>query len=544
MRGVIESRSGQGPVEIRLCSGSGCVSLGALEVLESIRRRAAESGLDAVVHSSLGFVGCRGFCSQGPLVYFPVPDLLYCRVGSDDVDEILSVTVGRGEAVERLLYMDPVTGERCRGVADNPFFAGQSRQVLGRCGTVDPEDVDHAVSLGAYEGLKTAIAGGNPSSVVDLVKRTGLQERGGAGFPVGLKWAVVAESPGNQKAVVGNGEDGDPGLTVSRTLLEGDPHSVIEGMVIAGFAVGARVGRLIIRSEHALAVARAERAVAQAQQSGFVGRGVCGSGVDFEIAVCEDAGASMSGEETALINVLEGRRGVARPRPPFPTVSGLGGQPTLISNLETLANIPIIVRNADAGGGGNAGHTRVVGVSGRVRRPGLVEIPLGVRVSEVVGGIAGGCSDGEIRAVHIGGLGGVTLRPDQLETRIDFGAIREYGGNLSSGGLVVLGESDCPVALAKFLVGVCAEESCGTCPPCRIGTEVVLSLLERVETGAADGEDLERLERLVRHIQRTSLCEHGRHAARTVLANLGNFRETYEAHLSEGGCPFRRNPSE
>lgn len=252
----------------------------------------------------------------------------------------------------------------------------------------------------------------------------------------------------------------------------------------------------------------------------------------------------MSGEETALINALQGRRGVARPRPPFPTVSGLWGQPTLISNLETLANIPLIVRHAETGGGCNAGQTRVVGVSGRVRRPGLAEVPLGAKVSDVVVGIAGDCNEGEIQAVHVGGLGGVTLRPDQLETLIDFAAIREFGGHLSSGGMVVLGEDDCPVAMVRFLVAKCAEESCGTCPPCRIGTQVMLRLLDLVENGGADTADLDRLERLARHIRKTSLCEHGRNAARTVLASLGNFREAYIAHLSDGGCPNGMNPVE
>lgn len=544
MNGVIESRSGQPPLEIRLCSGSGCVSLGALEVLEAIRHRAADAGLEVMVSSSLGFVGCRGFCSQGPLVHFPTLDVLYCRVTSDDVEEILSATVSRGEAVERLLYLDPVSGQRCRGVADNPFFTGQSRLVLDRCGNVDPEDVGSAVSLGAYDGLKAVTAGGDPSSVIDLVKRIGLQERGGSGFPVGLKWAVVAESPGKAKVVIGVGEDGDSGLTASRTLIEGDPHSVVEGMVIAGFAVGARVGRLVLRSEHALAVARAKRAVSQARRSGFVGRDVCGSGFDFQLEVCEDAGASMSGEETALVNVLQGRRGAARPRPPFPTVSGLWGEPTLVSSLETLANIPRIVGDAEAGGADRAGQTRVVGVSGRVRRPGLAEIPLAARVSEVIDGIAGGCNAGEIRAVHVGGLGGVTLRPNQLETVLDFAAIREFGGHLSSGGMVVLGQDDCPVALARFLVGVCAEQSCGTCSPCRIGTQVMSGLLDRVEEGAADAADVDRLERLAGHIRKTALCEHGRNAARTVLASLGNFRETYEAHLLNGGCPYRSHSAE
>lgn len=531
------SSAGEGkPVEIRLCGGSGCVALGALDILDSMRSEAADAGLEIIVNSRPGFVGCRGFCSQGPLVHIPAMDLLYCRVTPDDVGEILEKTVGRGEAVEHLLYLDPVSGDRSRGIADNPFFAGQERRVLARCGVVDPEDIDQAVALGAYAALTMAVTRLDGIRIIDLVKRSGLQERGGAGFPVGLKWAVVAEAAGTEKYVVGNGESGDPGLGVDRTLLEGDPHCVIEGMVIAAKAVGATAGRLFLRSGHGLGVARAECAIAQARRRGFLGRAILGSDFDFEIEVCENAGKSMGGEETAMLNALEGRRGVARPRPPFPAVSGLWGRPTLINSLETLANIPSIVSGGCTGADGPIGHTKVVGLSGRVARPGLAEVPLGTTVGQIVRDVAGVSGDVVLQAVHLGGPGGATLGLDQLETPVDFSSLRSQGVNLGSGGMVVLGSQDCPVALARFLVATSARESCGTCPPCRIGTTVLLKLLDRVDSGAGEEADLDRLERLAEHIRRTSLCEVGRGVAASVLASLENFRTIYESHISEQHC--------
>ena len=528
---------GRDPVEIRICSGSGCVSLGALDVIEAIRGGADGVGVEVEIDPRLGIVGCRGFCSQGPLVYFPRLDLLYCRVQVKDVDEILERTLGHSEVVERLLFVDPASSQIYRGLTDNPFFAKQERQVLARCGVVDPEEVGHAVALGAYAALKRSLLELDPVRIIDQVKRSGLQERGGTGFPVGLKWAVVAEAPGEIRYVIGNGEGGDPGPTVDRTLLEGDPHSVIEGMAIAGYAVGAREGRLFLRSEHVLGVARAERAVAQARRRGFLGSSILGSTFDFEIEICESAGASMGGEETSLLNALQGRRGVARPRPPFPAISGLWGRPTLINSLETLANIPLIVRPEQLGPDSTPASTKVVSVSGAVSRPGVAEVPLGTSLNEVVDEIAGGGTHGDVLAAHLGGPGGVTLARSQFDTMVDFDSFRTLGANLGSGSLVVLGQSSCPVALARFFVSFCAEESCGTCPPCRIGTRAVLNLLDRIGSGEAETSDLDRLERLCQHIRRTSMCELGRNAVRSVITGLCNFRENYESHLSGRGCP-------
>jgi NADH:ubiquinone oxidoreductase subunit F (NADH-binding)/(2Fe-2S) ferredoxin len=529
--------AGVRPVEIRLCGGSGCLALGALDVLETLRTEAAGAGLDVIVNARPGFVGCRGFCSEGPLLHLPGPDLLYCKVTPDDAAEILDRTVGRGEVVERLLHIDPVTGKRSRGLADNPFFVGQSRRVLARCGVVDPEDIEDAVALGAYDALTTAIERLDGIRIIDLVKRSGLQERGGTGFPVGLKWSVVAEATSSVKYVVGNGDGGDPGPCVDRTLLEGDPHGVIEGMAIAALAVGARVGQLFLRSDHALAIARAENAVAQAEHRGFLGRAILGSDFNFEIEICVNAGASMGGEETAMLNALEGGRAVARPRPPFPAVSGLWARPTLINSLETLANIPLIISEGVGDGAGSAEPTKVIGLSGRVARPGLAEVPLGTTVGRILDEVAGVREADEVRGVHLGGPGGVTLGPEQLDTPVDFSSLRSHGAHLGSAGMVVLGTDDCPVALARYLVATGVCESCGTCPPCRIGTTVMLNILDRIDSGSGEVSDLDRLERLGEHILRTSLCEVGRSAAVSTLASLRNFRPTYESHLRGGDCP-------
>jgi NADH:ubiquinone oxidoreductase subunit F (NADH-binding) len=351
-----------------------------------------------------------------------------------------------------------------------------------------------------------------------------------------LKWAVVADAPAENKYVIGNGEGGDPGLTADRTLLESDPHGIIEGMAIAGFAVGAREGRLFLRSGHDLTVARAERAVADALQRNFLGSRIFGSSFDFFIEVCENAGASMGGEESSMLNAIQGRRGVARPRPPYPTVSGLWGRPTLINSLETLANIPLIVLPEKTNTDHPPARTKLVSVTGAVSRPGVAEVRLGTDLAEIVGGLAGGDID-SLLGVHLGGPGGVSLTRSQLDTKVDFGSLRMHEANLGSGSIVVLGAEDCPVALARFFVAFCAEESCGTCPSCRIGTAAVLNLLDRISSGEAEASDLDQLDHLCRHIHRTSLCELGRNTAGSVIAGLRNFRSSFESHLSDQGCP-------
>lgn len=409
--------------------------------------------------------------------------------------------------------------------------------VLSRCGVVDPEDIEHAVRLGAYKALRRALVDCEPATLIDRVKRSGLQERGGSGFPVGLKWALVAGTEADHRFVVGNGDGLGAEPTVDQVLLEADPHRVIEGMVLAGYAVGAGQGRLFLRSEYRAGIERMERALAQARRAGFLGHRVAGSGVDFDIEICHSAGASIGGEETSLINLIQGRRATARPRPPFPAVSGLWDRPTLINRLETLANIPAIVaRDGDATTPA-PGTSKVIGVSGPGIEPFLAEVPLGTTVAELVDAFLDGEVVRRIRAVHVGGPGGASFGPDRFDTALDYGAMRGLGANLGTAGVVVLDESVCPVAHTRSLVAASAAESCGSCPPCRIGTRVVLDLLDGVEAGRAAVSDLDRLDRLCRHIAETSLCELGRNATVPVLTGLRFLRREYERHGVDGGCP-------
>ncbi len=415
----------------------------------------------------------------------------------------------------------------------------QALEVLARGEIVDPGDIDHAMALGAYGGLRRAVTEHDPASLIDRIKRSGLQERSGSGFPVGLRWALVADTDSVARYVIGSGERGGPGPSADRLLLETDPHAVVEGMIITGFAVGARAGRLFLCSDHVKSIDRIERALTQARSKGLLGRRVMGCDFDFEIEVCENAGASVGGEETSLINVVQGRRAVARPRPPFPAQHGLWGRPTCVSSLETLANIPLIVAGPTSRQGPGPGATKVVGVSGPGIDPFLVEVVLGTTVGQLLDQFVVGEGDAP-SAVHVGGPAGATLGRDRFDVALDYGSLRRLGASLGAGGLLVLDGSVCPVKVARSLVAFCAEESCGTCPPCRIGTQVLLELLDAVEAGLAGPEDLHRIERLCRHIAGTSMCELGRTAPNPVLTGLHGLRSVYDAHLDGRGCPARR----
>jgi len=408
--------------------------------------------------------------------------------------------------------------------------------VLARCGHVDPEDIEQAMSLGAYRTLRRALVELGPAALIDLVKRSGLQERDGSGFPVGLKWALVAGTEADRRFVVGSGDGFGAEPTVDRALLEADPHRVIEGMVLAGVAVGAAQGRLFLRSEHALGIERMERALGQARRAGFLGHRVAGSDFDFDIEVRENAGASVGGEETALINLIQGRRATARPRPPFPAQCGLWDRPTLIHRLETLANIPSIVAGGDGGPTAQTATTKVLGVSGPGIEPFLVEVPLGTTVAELLDPFLDPERRRRVCAVHVGGPAGASLGPDGFGTALDDAALRRLGANFGTGVVVVLDDTVCPVAHARSLVAASAAESCGTCPPCRIGTRVVLDLLDEVESGRASAVDLARLESLCRHIAETSMCELGRNATVPVLTGLRFLRPVYDRHLDGRGC--------
>jgi NADH-quinone oxidoreductase subunit F/NADP-reducing hydrogenase subunit HndC len=460
----------------------------------------------------------------------------------DDVPEIVETTLREGGLVERLLFRDPVDGEPRRAKSEIPFFGKQVRHALALCGTVNPEDIDDYRAHGGYEALSRALRQMQPAGVIEEIKRSGLQGRGGAGFPTGLKWQLVAEAPGSRKYVVCNGDEGDPGAFTDRSLMEGDPHSVIEGMCLAAYAVGADRGYLYVRAAYTLAIRRLETALAQARERGYLGADILGRGFDFDVSVVRGAGAFVCGEETALLNSIEGRRGMPYPRPPYPAIRGLHGCPTLINNVETCASVPrVIVRGAGEYarvGTAQSKGTKTFALTGHVAHVGIIEVPLGITLREIVydigGGIPGG---GRFKAALIGGSAGGCIPAGYLDTPIDYATLQELGAAMGSGGLVVMDDRTCMVKVAHYFTAFCAEESCGKCPPCRIGNQVLVQILERITEGRGEPGDLERLETLGRHIRRTSLCGLGRSSPNPVLSTLRHFREEYEAHVVDHRCP-------
>jgi NADH:ubiquinone oxidoreductase subunit F (NADH-binding)/(2Fe-2S) ferredoxin len=537
-------------LRVQVCAGSGCVAAGALRVAAALRRAVADDpGLEVAVREVDGsaeagvrVTGCRGFCAMGPLVGIPEFGILYCRVGEEDALEIVERTLRRRELVERLLYRNPLNGDRCRGENEIPFFAGQTRRTLRRCGVIDPEDIDDYILHGGYAALQRVLTEMTPELVIDEIKRSGLQGRGGAGFPTGMKWELVAGADGTAKYVVCNGDEGEPGAFMDRSLMEGDPHAIVEGISIAAYAVGAQQAVLYTRAEYSTAVRRLRLAVDQARQRGLLGTGAIGTDSGLDLSVVEGAGAYVCGEETALLASIEGRRGMPSPRPPYPAYRGLWGCPTLINNVETLANVPSILspdpESFDDVGTTLSKGTKTFALTGRVNNVGLVEVPLGTTLREIVFGIGGGIpGNGEFKAAHFGGPSGGALPAAHLDTPIDYESLRSLGAMMGSGGLVILDEQICMVRLARYFMRFCVEESCGKCPPCRIGNHVMLNLLDRIIAGRGQPGDTERLQTLGEHIQRTSLCGLGQTAPNPVLSGIRHFRGEFDAHVRDRNCP-------
>jgi NADH:ubiquinone oxidoreductase subunit F (NADH-binding)/(2Fe-2S) ferredoxin len=536
------------PLVIKVCAGTGCVANGALELVEAFRRALAEQDAEGEVtttpclEASVGITGCHGFCAAGPLVKIGDTGVMYCHVKRKDAKDIVAATVSGGEPVERLLFVDPATGERCRGENDIPFFSKQQRISLARCGEVDPEDIGDYIAHGGYTALAKALREMTPQDVIEEVKRSGLQGRGGAGFPTGLKWQLVAEAEGDAKYIVCNGDEGDPGAFMDRSVMEGDPHAVIEGMTIAAYAVGAHRGFIYVRAEYPLAVARLRIALEQAREGHYLGRNILGAGLDFDITLAEGAGAFVCGEETALLHSIEGRRGMPRPRPPYPANSGLWNRPTLTNNVETFANISRVVERGGSdfsGTGTDASKgTKTFALTGNVNNIGLVEVPMGITLREIVFDIGGGIPEGKaFKAAQTGGPSGGCLPSSCLDIPIDYRSLQEAGSMMGSGGLVVMDESTCMVKLAKFFMEFCVDESCGKCPPCRIGNRVLLEILERICKGEGEPGDIERLESVAEHVKSTSLCGLGQTAPNPTLSTIRHFRDEYEAHVNEKFCP-------
>ncbi len=526
---------------IVLCGGTGCLSSNSAEIKEKIDALLEEKGLTERVSCNL--VGCFGFCSQGPFVKIYPEDTLYRLVQLDDVEEIIEKDIIGGEVVERLLYVDPATKEKVARQDDINFYKKQKRIALHGCGVINPEDINEALGSGAFAGLAKALKM-DRADVIKEVLDSGLRGRGGGGFPTGRKWQFAFAQPDGEKYVVCNGDEGDPGAFMDRSILEGNPLAVIEGMAIAGYAIGAQNGYFYVRAEYPIAVARLQKAIDQATEMGLLGDNILGTDFSFRAHIRLGAGAFVCGEETALLNSIEGQRGMPRPRPPFPAVKGLWGCPTIVNNVESLACVPYILRNGaesiSSMGTEKSKGTKVFALGGKVNNVGLVEVPMGTTLRELIYDIGGGIPGGKkFKAIQTGGPSGGCLTEKDLDTPIDFDNLVAKGSMMGSGGAVVMDEDNCMVDVAKFYMEFTCDESCGKCTPCRVGTKRLHEYLVKICDGKATMKDLEDMEALAQAIQAGSLCALGQTAANPILSTLKSFRDEYVAHVVDKKCPAK-----
>ncbi len=533
-------KEGSGLKQVLICAGSGCISSGSRKVDAALEEELAKQGLADQVKITV--TGCHGFCEQGPIFIVEPEGTFYCHVQPQDVPELVEKAVAKGEVVERLLYQEPGSGERVRHYKDISFYKQQQRNVLRNCGHIDPENIEEYIARDGYKGFAKALQGMQPVEVIEEVKKSGLRGRGGAGFSTGMKWEFASKSPGDKKYAVCNADEGDPGAFMDRSVLEGDPHAVIEGMMVAGYAIGADEGVVYVRAEYPLAIKRLKVAIAQAEQYGILGDNIFGSGFNFHLKIKAGAGAFVCGEETALMASVEGKRGMPRVRPPFPAVRGLWDKPTNINNVETYANVPQIMRNgADwyAGiGTEKSKGTKVFALTGKVNNTGLAEVPMGLTLRDIIFKIGGGIQKGkEFKAVQIGGPSGGCLPKEMLDLPVDYDSLISVGAMVGSGGLVTMDETTCMVDIARYFLNFTQKESCGKCTPCREGTKRMLEILTRITKGEGKEGDIETLERLAKNIRATSLCGLGQTAPNPILTTLKYFRHEYEAHIKEKRCP-------
>lgn len=524
--------------KIYICAGTGCISSRSRKVANRLRSELSSKNVDA----EICLTGCHGFCEQGPIFIIEPEGIFYCRVQEDDVPEIVEKSLQKGEIIERLLYKDPTTQEPIKNYQEIGFYKLQNRVVLGNCGHIDPENIDDYLQKDGYAGLKRALTTMTGEEVIAEVKKSGLRGRGGAGFPTGLKWEYASKSPGPKKYVVCNADEGDPGAFMDRSILEGDPHAVIEGMAIAAYAIGADEGYIYVRAEYPLATERLRISITQAEERGYLGKNIMGSGFNFNLHIKAGAGAFVCGEETALLMSIEGNRGMPRVRPPFPAVKGLWNKPTNINNVETYANVPVILRKGadwySSIGTERSKGTKVFALTGKVKNTGLAEVPMGITMREIIFDIGEGIqNDKKFKAVQIGGPSGGCLPSELLDLPIDYDSLVQAGAMMGSGGLVVMDEETCMVDVAKFFLNFTQSESCGKCTPCREGTKRMLEILIRITEGKGKMEDIDLLERLATVIKSTALCGLGQTAPNPVLTTLKYFRDEYEAHIKDKKCP-------
>ena len=522
-----------------LCGGTGCISSNSNEILAEIQKQIAEKKLEDKV--TVNQVGCFGFCSQGPFVKIYPEDTLYRLVTIEDVTEIIDKDIIGGETIERLIYIDPITEEKITKQEDITFYKKQHRIALNGCGSINPEKIEEALGAGAFKGLARALQM-DRQEVINEVLDAGLRGRGGAGFPTGRKWQFAYAQPEGEKYVVCNGDEGDPGAFMDRSILEGNPLAVIEGMMIAGYAIGAKNGYFYVRAEYPIAVNRLKIAIQQAEELGLLGDNILGTDFSFRVHIRLGAGAFVCGEETALLNSIEGQRGMPRPRPPFPAVKGLWQKPTIVNNVETLACVPYILREGKekfaSSGTERSKGTKVFALGGKVNNVGLVEVPMGTTLKELIYDIGGGIPNGKkFKAIQTGGPSGGCLTETDLDAEIDFDNLVARGSMMGSGGAIVMDEDNCMVDVAKFYMEFICDESCGKCSPCRIGTKRMLEILTKITEGKATLEDLNKLEELAENIKTNSLCALGQTAPNPVLSTLNHFRDEYIAHIVDKKCP-------
>ena len=529
---------------VRVCIGTGCAAKGSRDIFELFRKAAVQTvGEPGVkVETEAKCVGCHGFCERGPIVVIEPGNIIYQGVTETDVPEIFRETVLGNDLVERLLYEDPGTAKKAETEEDIPFYSVQERIVLAENGRIDPTDIDDYIGAGGYAALAKVLSGIKPDEVIDEVTTAGLRGRGGGGFPTGRKWRSCRNAEGNGKIVICNGDEGDPGAFMDRSIMEGNPHLVLEGIIIGAYAVGAERGYIYVRNEYPLAVAHLGRAIEQAREYGFLGEKILGTGFSFDIKINRGGGAFVCGESSALIASLEGRMGEPRDKYVHMVESGLHGAPTVLNNVETWANVPSIILKggewfSSVGTGGSSG-TKVFSLVGNVVNTGLVEVPMGITLRRIVEEIGGGGKDGRsFKAVQTGGPSGGCIPPEHLDTPVDFDELTRLGSMMGSGGMIVLDDHTCMVNLAKYYLGFLRDEACGKCTPCREGVAQMLHILENITSGKGEEGDIERLEALGSLVRDGSLCALGGTAPNPVISTLTYFREEYEDHIRNGHCP-------
>ncbi|MBE6640629.1 MAG: NADH-quinone oxidoreductase subunit NuoF [Ruminococcaceae bacterium] len=525
---------------VLICGGTGCSSSGSAKIKDKMVAELKAAGLENEV--KVVVTGCFGLCALGPIMIVYPEGTFYSRVTVEDVPEIVSEHLLKGRIVKHLAYDETVKADEILSLNETAFYKKQKRIALRNCGVINPENIEEYIGTDGYQALGKVLTEMKPQEVIDLIKASGLRGRGGAGFPTGMKWQFAANQPAGKKYVCCNADEGDPGAFMDRSILEGDPHALIEAMAIAGYAIGSDQGYVYVRAEYPIAVKRLEIALKQAREYGLLGKDIFGSGFNFDIELRLGAGAFVCGEETALMTSIEGKRGEPRPRPPFPAVKGLFGRPSILNNVETYANIAqIILNGADwfkSMGTEKSSGTKVFALGGKIKNTGLVEVPMGTTLREIIYEIGGGIPDGKkFKAAQTGGPSGGCIPEKHIDTPIDFENLAAIGSIMGSGGLIVMDEDNCMVDIAKFFLEFTVDESCGKCTPCRVGTVRMLEILDKITSGNGTLEDIDKLEELCNYVKSASLCGLGQTAPNPVLSTLQYFRDEYIAHVVDKKCP-------